>query len=209
MTDYEKLKQLKKEYQEVPIPALDETKLTATMQRAAAHRRRERLRRYSGLAVAAMLCLVVGIGLRRLPLGDSTEHAMPESSVNTDSAVTDGVSHLRPTMTTQTYLPGGNEYFTAETESTGASTNANTGASSGYTLSSTQLADVIAYVQLLMEQKETEEGISFYEINLADYVLSHYYINEENACVVQFEAGEIASSEHGGITFVIPNEVWN
>ena len=223
MKHLEEMEQLKKEYQEIPVPEYGIDGVRAAMEKAKRKKRfRKRLVSYASVAAAAMLVVLVapGVMLSMFSGGSANESAnmgydsmvkdmlggaqKAESDVATES-VSDGYSYgyESPEANGGEIAPG---WFPETSKNKGTLASAFADAETREKIE----AEMTRQIQSrMLEGEEVMEAIiaASQSIHFAEKE-EEFHMDENGQLVIVFPAGELAPEKYGEIEFVIPDEVW-
>lgn len=229
MERVEELEQLKKEYQEIPIPEHGIDGVKAALERARQKKRlKTRLISYASMAAAAALVLFVvpKVGYQLFAGGTENSEAedfyynnngkdMVSSNIKTESfdAVEDS-----------SYQTGGQVTAAPQNgceTSQGWSPDAkDEGLENAENAEESFLLDEAIRRKIsdeILRQIEARKGngeeaflanASYMQAFAGIDAEQNFYINNDGMVVIVFAPGEIASEVYGKIEFIIPNEVW-
>lgn len=194
MKRLEEMEQLKKEYQEIPVPEHGIDGVRDAMERAKQKKRlRKRLISYASMAAAVVLVLFVTpqMAMHMFAGGSSNEAA----SMGHDSLVKDMFDGALKTEAESDASEAKGTWATAFAD---AATREKIEAEMTRQIQFRSSAGEEAICMILA----SSEMLNFEEKD------AEYYLDENGQLVIVFPAGELAPEKYGEIKFVIPDEVW-
>ncbi|MBE5951309.1 MAG: DUF3298 domain-containing protein [Lachnospiraceae bacterium] len=218
MKHIEEMKQLKKEYQEIPIPEHGIDGVKAAIEKARKKKRlRKRLVSYASMAAAAMLVVFVapGVMLSMFAGGSANESAsMGYDSMGKDmlnggiKAESDAVtepwySYEKPAADDGAVAPG---WFPEASEQKGTWASAFSDEATREKIEA-EMSRQIRVRGLGGEEALAAIGASSELLDFEEKDADHY-LDENGQLVIVFPAGELAPEKYGEIKFIIPDEVW-